>query len=155
LDNALRVFLLSLRIPERASHGSNALEYLLEAFSRRWYEANAGHLDFNKDHTHRFVRAIVQLNDLLHGGIARESAITKVPQRNASSDEFVETFRRYDQKSSISDGLLRDVYEAIVYERLFQCPGSNTHAEAIIVERATPSSLTWRVESEPVILRIL
>ncbi|KAG6915460.1 hypothetical protein DXG01_011364 [Tephrocybe rancida] len=154
VDNALRVFLLSLHIPERASHGSNALEYLLEAFAGRWYEANAGHVDFNKDHTHRFVRAIVQLNDLLHGGIAREAGITKVPQRKVSSDEFVEAFRRYDQKSSVSDGLLRDVYEAIVYERLSQCPGSNTHAEAIIVKRAIPSSLTWRVESEPVILRI-
>ncbi|KAG6841865.1 hypothetical protein C0991_005595 [Blastosporella zonata] len=154
VDNALRVFLLSVHIPERASHGSNALEYLLEAFAGRWYEANAGHVDFNKDHTHRFVRAIVQLNDLLHGGIAREPGITKVPRRNVSSDEFVEAFRRYDQKSSVSDGLLRDVYEAIVFERLSQCPSSSTHVETITVKRAIPSSLTWRVESEPIILRI-
>ncbi|KAG6845877.1 hypothetical protein H0H87_000683 [Tephrocybe sp. NHM501043] len=154
VDTALRVFLLSIHIPERASNGSNALEYLLEAFAGRWYEANAGHVDFNRDHTHRFVRAIVQLNDLLHGGISQEPGITKVPQRNISSDEFVEAFRRYDQKSSVSDGLLRDVYEAIVLERLSQCQSSNAHVETITVKRSIPSSLTWRVESDPIILRI-
>ncbi|KAH0589030.1 hypothetical protein H2248_004805 [Termitomyces sp. 'cryptogamus'] len=150
VDNALRVFLLSIHIPER----TNALEYLLEAFAGRWYEANAGHVDFNKDHTHRFVRAIVQLNDLLHGGIAQEPGITQAPQRNISCDEFVDAFRRYDQKSSVSDGLLRDVYEAIVHERLSQSPPFGNHMETIILKRAIPSSLTWRVESEPIILRI-
>ncbi|KAG6903038.1 hypothetical protein C0995_007471 [Termitomyces sp. Mi166 len=150
VDNALRVFLLSIHVPER----TNALEYLLEAFAGRWYEANAGHVDFNKDHIHRFVRAIVQLNDLLHGGIAREPGITQTPQRNISCDEFVDAFRRYDQKSSVSDGLLRDVYEAIVHERLSQSPSSGAHVETIILKRSIPSSLTWRVESEPIILRI-
>lgn len=150
VDNALRVFLLSIHIPER----NNALEYLLEAFAGRWYEANAEHVDFNKDHTHRFVRAIVQLNGLLHGGIAREPGITQAPPRNISCDEFVDAFRRYDQKSSVSDGLLRDVYEATVHERLSQAPPSSTVVETITFKRPIPSSLTWRVESEPIILRI-
>ncbi|KAG6832618.1 hypothetical protein H0H92_014454 [Tricholoma furcatifolium] len=150
VDNALRVFLLSIHVPEKVA----ALEYLLEAFASRWYEANAKHVDFNKDHTHRFVRAIVQLNDLLHGGIAQEAGVTKVPQREVPSDEFVEAFRRYDQKSAVSDGLLRDVYDAIVHERLSQAPGSNAHIETISFKRPIPASLTWRVESEPIILRI-
>ncbi|KAG6886146.1 hypothetical protein C0993_000664 [Termitomyces sp. T159_Od127] len=150
VDNALRVLLLSIHIPE----STNALEYLLEAFAGRWYEANAGHVDFNKDHTHRFVRAIVQLNGLLHGGIAQEPGITQTPLRNISCDEFVDAFRRYDQKSSVSDGLLRDVYEATVQECLSQSPPSSTPLETITLKRPIPPSLTWRVESEPIILRI-
>ncbi|KAG6820244.1 hypothetical protein H0H93_003408 [Arthromyces matolae] len=153
VDNALRVFLFSIHIPNRTSQGGSALEYLLEAFAGRWYEANAGNVDFNRDHTHRFVRAIIQLNDLLHGGIRQDAGVTRSLQRDVSSDEFVEAFRRYDQRSSVSDHLLRDVYESIARECLSQSP-SGIQVETIILKRGIPSTLTWRVESEPIILRI-
>ncbi|GLB37500.1 putative sec7 domain containing protein [Lyophyllum shimeji] len=154
VDKALRVFLLSIHVPKRTSHQHIGLEYLLEAFAGRWYEANARLVDYNKDQAHRFVRAIVQLNDLLHGGIAEEPGPTEVPERQVSSDDFVDAFRRYDQKSSVSDNLLRDVYEAILTERLAQHPDTGSRMEPISIKRPIPSCLTLRIESEPIVLRI-
>ncbi|KAG5639415.1 hypothetical protein H0H81_002947 [Sphagnurus paluster] len=153
VDKALRVFLLSIHIPSSSQH-HNALEYLLEAFASRWYEANARLMDYKKDQAHRFVRAIVQLNDLLHGAIAQEPGPTETPRRDVTSDDFVDAFRRYDQKSSVSDGLLRDVYESILHERLSHSPNAGSPTESIAIKRGIPLCLTWKIESEPIVFRI-
>ncbi|KAG5648513.1 hypothetical protein DXG03_003124 [Asterophora parasitica] len=157
VDHALRIFLLSIHIP-RTSHyqhnGHNALEYLLETFAGRWYEANARLVDYNKDHAHRFVRAIVQLNNSLHGEIANEPGFTETSRRDVTSDDFVVAFRRYDQKSSVSDGLLQDVYESILNERLSHSPNAGSPVEVIAIKRAIPASLTWRIDSDPIVFRI-
>ncbi|RDB25415.1 hypothetical protein Hypma_007842 [Hypsizygus marmoreus] len=154
VDKALRVFLLSIGTP-RTFHHSNGLEYLLDAFAGRWYEANARIVDYDKDLAHRLVRAIVQLNELLHDGVAQEPGRTGYPLREVTSRDFVEAFRRYDQRILVSDELLEDVYESILKERLSQASSARSSVDSsIVIKRAIPPRLTWKVQSEPIVLRI-
>ncbi|KAG1777456.1 hypothetical protein EV702DRAFT_1224974 [Suillus placidus] len=64
--------LQSIHIPERGNHGVTPLNVLLEPFTNRWYEANPVHISYDKDLAYRFGRAIMQLNDVLHGAISHE-----------------------------------------------------------------------------------
>ncbi|KAG1781817.1 hypothetical protein EV702DRAFT_1238469 [Suillus placidus] len=64
--------LQSIHIPERGNHGVTPLDVLLESFTNWWYEANPVHISYDKDLAYRFGRAIVQLNDVLHGAISHE-----------------------------------------------------------------------------------
>jgi serine/arginine repetitive matrix protein 2 len=156
VDIALRVFLLSTHIPLPASHqGNNGLEYFLDAFASRWYEANAKLVDYDKDCAHRLVRAIVQLNELLHDGIAQEPGTKGQPQREVTSGDFIEAFRRYDPRYLVTDRLLEEVYLSISEERLSTARSSGNGNDAqIIMKRAIPPRLTWKVQSEPIIFRL-
>lgn len=58
IDEALRIFLLSLRLPTEA----NAGERLLVAFAVQWQEANAAIASFPPDIAIQLVLAIMQLN---------------------------------------------------------------------------------------------
>ena len=58
IDEALRIFLLSLRLPTEA----NAGERLLVAFAVQWQEANAAVAPFPPDIAIQLVLAIMQLN---------------------------------------------------------------------------------------------
>lgn len=152
IDKALRVFLLSICIPPKA-----ALDYLLDAFASRWYEANAGIVAYDKDLAVRLVRAIVQLNEVMHGGIASTPGSTGYPKRNVIARDFVEAFRRYDSRSLVSDDLLDKIYAAIRRERLSQARNqTNDRSSDVIisVKRPLPPRLTYRIQSEPIILRI-
>lgn len=151
IDKALRVFLLSVCIPSRP-----ALEYLLDAFASRWYEANAGIVAYDKDLAIRLARAIVQLNEVMHGGIAQTAGMTGYPRRNILDRDFIDAFRRYDPRGLVSDELLSKIYTATRRERLSQ---SRTSYEAIpdliiSIKRPIPPRLTYRMQSEPIILRI-
>ncbi|KAI0656538.1 hypothetical protein C8Q70DRAFT_921270 [Cubamyces menziesii] len=159
IDKALRVFLQSIHIPAKASSGhSSPLEYLLDSFASRWYEANATMVAYDKDLAIRLVRAIAQLNDVMHGGIAQEPGITGYPKRNVIARDFVEAFRRFDSRSLVSDDLLDKIYASIRREKLMQArhPASvATQPDIVInIKRPLPPRLTYRVQSEPVILRI-
>jgi hypothetical protein len=154
VDRALRVFLHSMATPTRTAHH---LEYFLDAFAGRWYDANSGIVEYDKDTAHRLVRAIVQLNDLLHSGIAYEPGPTGYPQREVTSRDFLEAFRRYDPRCLVSDELLEDIYESILREKLSQSRGTTSGSVAditIAVKRPIPVRLTWKMQSEPVVLRI-
>lgn len=154
IDRALRVFLHSMAMPTRAAHH---LEYFLDAFAGRWYDSNSGIVEYDKDTAHRLVRAVVQLNDLLHDGIAHEPGPIGYPQREVTSRDFVEAFRRYDPRCLVSDELLEDIYESILRERLSQSrsPTPSSVADIIIVvKRPIPARLTWKMQSEPIVLRI-
>jgi hypothetical protein len=154
IDRALRIFLHSMAMPTRTPHH---LEYLLDAFAGRWYDANSGIVEYDKDTAHRLVRAIVQLNDLLHDGIAYEPGPTEYPQRDVTSKDFLEAFRRYDPRCLVSDELLEDIYESIRREKLSQSrsptPGSVADI-TIVIKRAIPTRLTWKMQSDPIVLRI-
>ncbi|KAG1734723.1 uncharacterized protein EDB91DRAFT_584674 [Suillus paluster] len=155
VDKALRVFLQSIHIPERSSHGVSPLDILLESFANRWYEANAGHISYDKDLASRFARAIVQLNDVLHGAIAHEPGQMGHPKRNITARDFLEAFRRHDNR--LSDELLGDVYDSIRRERLCQArnPSSGGPPEITVTfKRPLPARLTYRVQSEPIVIRI-
>ena len=154
VDTALRVFLLSINVPARTSH-YNGLEYLLDAFAGRWYEANAKLVDYDKDCAHRLVRAIIQLNELLHGGIASEIGPTDHRHREVNTGDFIEAFRRYDPRALVTDRLLEEVYASISEERLSHARGSGDNPDLpVVMKRAIPARLTWKVQSEPIIFRL-
>ncbi|KAG1802736.1 uncharacterized protein HD556DRAFT_1284518 [Suillus plorans] len=155
VDKALRLFLQSIHIPERGSHGITPLDVLLEPFANRWYEANAIHISYDKDLAYRFTRAIVQLNDVLHGAISHEPGQMGHPKRNITARDFLEAFRRHDNR--LSDELLGDVYDSIRRERLCQARNSTSGGPpeiTVTFKRTLPPRLTYRVQSEPVVIRI-
>ncbi|KAK7472795.1 hypothetical protein VKT23_000903 [Stygiomarasmius scandens] len=158
IDKALRAFLLSVHVPLRSVSGHSALEYLLDSFSSRWYEANARFVAYDKDLAIRLVRAIMQLNDLLHDGIAQYPGVTGSPRHNVSSRDFVEAFRRYDVRHSVSDELLEAIYESILQERISHARDSlnpsNPPDILVTIKRPLPIRITYKVQSEPVIFRI-
>ncbi|KAK7053397.1 hypothetical protein VNI00_004023 [Paramarasmius palmivorus] len=157
VDLALRAFLLSLHVPSRSVNNHSALEYLLDAFASRWYDANARFIAYDKDLAIRLVRGLNQLNDLLHGGLASEAGPTGHPRRNITARDFMDAFRRCDPKYTVSDELLEDIYHSIREERLshardVQATGSTE--TLITIKRPLPPRLTYKVQSEPVVLRI-
>ncbi|KAI0360829.1 hypothetical protein OH77DRAFT_1446007 [Trametes cingulata] len=159
IDKALRVFLQSIHIPPKSPAGhSNPLDYLLDSFASRWYEANATIVAYDKDLAIRLVRAIAQLNEVLHGGIAQEPGVTGYPKRNITSRDFLEAFRRFDSRGLASDDLLDKIYTSIRRERLAQArhPASVANQPDIVIniKRPLPPRLTYRMQSEPIILRI-
>ncbi|KAI9238763.1 MAG: hypothetical protein BYD32DRAFT_435440 [Podila humilis] len=71
LDEALRSILGRLSFPDRETRGSsdkviNAVDYLLEEFTRRWYEANVNVVVFDASIAHKLVIAMLVLNAQLH-----------------------------------------------------------------------------------------
>ncbi|KAH9850527.1 Sec7 domain-containing protein [Lenzites betulinus] len=95
INKSLRVFLQSILIPAKAPAGhSSPLEYLLEWFTSRWYEANMAIIAYDKDLAIRLVCAIVQLNEVIHAAIyasvRREKlAETQHPSSVASQPDIV------------------------------------------------------------------
>ena len=157
MDKALRIFLQSIHIPSQVSHGANALDAMLDSFASRWYEANASHVAYDRDMAYRFTRAIVQLNDVLHGGITSEPGPTGYVRKNITARDFLDAFRRHDPRSLLSDDVIGDVYESIRRERLSQARHLSTPALPDIVitfKRSLPPRLTYRVQSEPAVVRI-
>ena len=159
IDKALRVFLQAIHVPSRPTAGhSSALEYLLDSFASRWYEANAAIVAYDKDLAIRLVRAIVQLNEVMHGNIAAEPGITGYPKRNVIVRDFVEAFRRFDPRNLVSDDVLDKIYAAVRKEKLYQArhPSSVAkHPDVVInIKRPLPPRLTYRIQSDPIILRI-
>ncbi|KAJ4498072.1 hypothetical protein C8R41DRAFT_819231 [Lentinula lateritia] len=155
VNMALRAFLMSLHVPSQPVNHHSALEYLLDAFASRWYEANARFVDYDKDLAIRLVRAIIQLNDLLHGGISDTAGLGGFPRQNISSNDFVNAFRRYDPRSLVADSLLENIYKSIWEERLSQAKAPGDNADILItIKRPLPTRITYKVQSDPIIIRI-
>ncbi|KAF9935407.1 hypothetical protein FBU30_000005 [Linnemannia zychae] len=75
LDEALRILLGRLSLPNRVnsqqSNGHsdktvNSVDYLLEEFTRRWYEANVNVVVYDASIAHKLVIAMIVLNAQLH-----------------------------------------------------------------------------------------
>lgn len=154
IDKALRAFLLSVWVPPTPG----ALEHLLDSFAGRWYEANAGIVAFDKDQAIRLVRAILQLNEVLHGGVSQTPGMTPYPRRNVLSKDFIEAFKRPDPRCLVPEDLLDKVYIAIRREHLSHARNTSTSNSTpdivITVKRPIPPRLTYRLQSEPVVFRI-
>ncbi|KAJ7924891.1 hypothetical protein B0H13DRAFT_1976563, partial [Mycena leptocephala] len=136
VDKALRAFLLSLNVPSKVVYNDVA---------------------YDKDLAVRLVRALVQLNDFLHDGIAQEPGPTGYPTRGITGRDFIDAFRRYDQRYLVSDELLEDVFDSIREERLSQARLSSNGGPSditIMIKRPLPTRLTYKVQSDPIILRI-
>jgi len=145
-----------MNVPSKPSPTHNPTEFILDAFGSRWYEANLGAVAYDKDLAVKLAKAIVQLNEVLHGGVGQEPGPTGLPLRNVIARDFIGAFRRYDPRGQVSDEVLEEICTSIRNEHLTQArvmvPGE---ADIIIVvKRALPTRLTYRVQSEPIILCI-
>jgi len=156
IDHALRVFLQSVNVPSKPSPTHNPMEFILDAFGSRWYEANLGAVAYDKDLAVKLAKAIVQLNEVLHGGVRQEPGPTGLPLRNVIARDFVGAFRRYDPRGQVSDEILEEICSSIRNEDLTQARAmvSGETDIIIVIKRALPTRLTYRVHSEPIILRI-
>ncbi|THH29195.1 hypothetical protein EUX98_g4997 [Antrodiella citrinella] len=154
IDKALRVFLLAICMPKQQS----ASDYLLDAFASRWYEANSRIVAYDRDVAAKMVRAVAQLNEALHGAIAQTPGVTGYPKRNIMSQDFIGAFKRLDARSLVSEDLLEKIYTSIRRERLSQARNSSLQNSVpevhVTIKRPMPPRLTYRVQSEPVVLRI-
>jgi len=156
IDKALRVFLQSLHLAPPSRY-SNPLEYVSDSFASRWYDANTDLVAYDKDLAIRLVRAIIQLNDVLYGGVIQDPWAHVQIKRNVTTRDFIDAFRRYDPRCLVSDDLLDRIHASIKREPLSQARNS-AHSVApdqlIILKRPIPSRLTYRMQSEPIIVRI-
>ena len=155
IDKALRVFLQSLHLAP--SRYSNALEYVSDSFASRWYDANADLVAYDKDLAIRLVRAVIQLNGVLYGGVVQDPWDHVQVKRNVTSRDFIDAFRRYDPRCLVSDELLDRIHASIRREPLSQARNSalsTTPDQLIVLKRPIPSRLTYRMQSEPIIVRI-
>jgi serine/arginine repetitive matrix protein 2 len=155
VDKALRVFLQSLHLAP--SRYSNPLEYVSDSFASRWYDANADLVAYDKDLAIRLVRAVIQLNGVLYGGVVQDPWEHVQVKRNVTSRDFIDAFRRYDPRCLVSDELLDRIHASIRREPLSQARNpalSTTPDQLIILKRPIPSRLTYRTQSEPIIVRI-
>ncbi|KAF9356392.1 hypothetical protein BGX26_005337 [Mortierella sp. AD094] len=75
LDEALRTLLSRLSLPDRvvaqrtgkpSERIANGVDYLLEEFTKRWYEANVNVVVFDASIAHKLVIAMIVLNAQLH-----------------------------------------------------------------------------------------
>jgi hypothetical protein len=157
IDVALRIFLHSIHL-ENTESQDYAMDHLQETFAGRWYEANAKIVAFDKDMALRLVRAIVQLNELLHGSIASEVGEPSTKGRNITSRDFYEAFRRYDPRRLVSDEQLDDIYFSIRQERLMQARSPSSAASNpdthVSFMRPLPARLTYKSQSDPIIIRL-
>lgn len=153
LDRALRAFLFSVHVTDRPS-----LDFLLDAFAIRWYDANAAVVAYNKSLAMNLVRAIVHLNEHVHGGLAIGPGISN-PLPGVHSRDFIGAVRQSidtrdsrDSYNLVSDDLLRDIFDATLRERLCMAVPTEDMPNLlnITVKRRIPEQLTYKVQSDPI-----
>ncbi|KZS98240.1 hypothetical protein SISNIDRAFT_492609 [Sistotremastrum niveocremeum HHB9708] len=150
IDQALRVFLMSIRLPSM----QNLMDNLITGFAGRWYEANAQLVSFDRDLATSLVKAIIHLNDVLH--TAQTHDPTFMAPITVTARDFIEAFRPYDTRNLVPDDMLERIYGSIYREKLVQALDSLTaHRSApISVKQPLPDRLTYRAESAPITIRI-
>ncbi|KAL5484779.1 hypothetical protein ACEPAI_7421 [Sanghuangporus weigelae] len=155
IDTALRIFLLSIHIPSGPGH-ANTLESLLDMFAGRWYEANASIVAFDRDLALRLVRAIVRLNEALHAAMSQDFGLPSYTRPHVSARDFTEAFRRHDPRGLVPDSTLERIYTSVRHEKLCQArnPSNGRAPLPISLKRPAPSRITYRRQSEPIVVRI-
>ncbi|KAG9050490.1 hypothetical protein FS837_004984 [Tulasnella sp. UAMH 9824] len=155
IDNALRAFLLSIRIPNDAA----LLEHMLITFAGRWFEANTGVAAYDKETAARLVFAMMQLNDALHSDldsdISLAGGVFSFPNRDISSRDFIDAVRIWDRGKEVPDETLEKIYKSIKSEKLAQAADPSVPLrEAIISPANMPPRLTTRIPSDVITIQI-
>ena len=148
IDHALRTFLLSIRLPtEFAEH---AQENLLNTFASKWFDANARVVSFDKDVAMKLVRILVQLDNQIH----------KSPQNHSHLRDYHiewETIvRAVDPRGLIPDELIDSIYYSLRTDPLRWAADAQFGRiqYPIMFKRPPPNHLAYRVQSDPITLRI-
>ncbi|KAM0747764.1 hypothetical protein T439DRAFT_81628 [Meredithblackwellia eburnea MCA 4105] len=149
IDDALRIFLMSIRLP----HTLEAAEYVLGVVALAWAETN-GASGFDPSLTLSLVLAIMRLSDALHaGGHQADDGLFSFPNTAISVDDFIAAFREHDPRLLVPESLLTSVYSSVRKERIEQASDNSMFSmtpdiEATIEPGRLPSHLTYRVPSE-------
>jgi Sec7 domain len=87
----LCVFLQSLHLISSSQY-SNPLEYVSDSFTSHWYDANIDLVTYDKDLAIWLVHTIIQLNDILYGGIVQDPWSHMQIKHNIMSCDFIDMF---------------------------------------------------------------
>lgn len=142
IDEALRLFLLAVRLPTDIS----AAEAVLRGFADGYIAANEHNVTYDMNLAEDLVLATLELNDMLYStfGFA-------FPNHAISRDMFVTAFESKDPQGLVPAELLEDIYTSIRGSKLVQ--GLASH-EAHLARELTqtparlPSKLTYNEWSE-------
>lgn len=147
LVDALRVFLLSLRLPAEPI----ADERLLSALAAGWHAANSSALTFGVDLAQELVLSIMQLNDSLHTNAGFGFAF---PNPMIRPDDFLTAFAAKDAEGLVPQPTLEDVYAAVRSEPILQALGNGELREVTLTPGRLPTRMTLDVWSEPITISI-
>jgi len=178
IDEALRIFLLSMRLPSEAA----ASDVLLKGFANAWHASNASVATFDKELVLKLVMAIMQLNVSLFSfssfGICFSSKAdsprfaSSQDYHNPSSsgfgnfafantsitaEDFIQAFREQDHSRHIDDDLLRFIYVSIKSDRLsqaLQASDITLERDIYLLPTRIATRLTYKVQSEPMCINI-
>ncbi|WWC62483.1 uncharacterized protein I303_105079 [Kwoniella dejecticola CBS 10117] len=148
IDEALRMFLLSIRLPTEPT----ACESLLRGFASRYFEANKSVVSYDQQLATRLVLAIMQLNDSLYGTFG-----FSLPNHAITQESFISAFRSEDSTNSVPAELLLEIFTSIKQSGLVRSLTSREEADSsrkITMQPRTPSRLTYNVWSEPITISI-
>ena len=153
IEEALRIFLLSMHIP---STPGNLLESLLDVFAARWFEANDGIVAYSREIVPVLVRAIVRLNEKIHSPLAQDNGPFAYSRTVVNCRDFIDAFRVHDHRGMVSDNVLQSIFNSIKAVKLCQArnPTNGRAPLPVSLKRPIPSHVTYRRQSEPVIVRI-
>lgn len=147
IDDALRLFLLSIRLP----HDRASVESVLENVALQWTNANAV-VGFDPTLTLSLIRSIMRLSDELHDGIRT---------RLVSVDDFVADFRNYDPRMFVPESLLNLIYASVRKYRVEEASDNSMFSMTPDIDAtiSPPVSkaflrLTYRTPSQPVTITI-
>jgi hypothetical protein len=142
IDEALRLFLLDVRLPTEI----HAAEAVLRGFADGYIGANENSVTFDMALAEDLVLATLELNDMLYStfGFA-------FPNHAVSRDTFVTAFESKDPLGLVPTELLEDIYTSIRGGKLIQ--GLASHEAHLVRELVQtparlPSRLTYREWSE-------
>lgn len=153
IEEALRIFLLSMHIP---STPGNLLESLLDVFAARWFEANHGIVAYSREIVPVLLRAIVRLNEKIHSPLAQDSGPLSYSRAVVNCKDFIDAFRVHDHRGMVSDNVLENIFNSIKTVKLCQArnPTNGRAPLPVSLKRPIPSYITYKRQSEPVIVRI-
>jgi len=150
IDQALRMFLLSLRLPAEI----NASETLLRGFSNRYFEANKNILECDRETTSDLVLSIMQLDDSLYSTFGKFA----FENTGITLQDYVSDFESKHPRLSISRSLLEQIYDAIKRHRLSQSLSTEESGrlarEIVLSPGRLPAKLTYDVWSDPISITI-
>lgn len=149
IDNALRMFLLAVRLPSDPT----AAETLLRGFAHRYFEANRDIISYSRELAEDLVLWIMQLNDTLYGmyGFA-------LPNHAITFDIVILAFQSKDPHSLVHPSLLSDIYASLQSSRVDQALSADEEKERgreIHMSPAKlPSKMTYNTWSEEITIGI-
>lgn len=154
LDDALRIFLMSIRLP----HDLVAAEYVLSVVASQWTEMN-GSTGFDPSLTLSLVMAIMRLSDALHSGLSSSEGIFSFPNGAVNVEDFIAAFREYDVRLHVPEELLARIYASVRKERIEQASDNSMFSmtpdiEATIEPSKLPTRLTYRTSSDVITITI-